>query len=191
MYIRKATPEDAEELLEIYRPYVEHTAITFEYEVPDIEEFRSRITTFETRYPYLVAMEAGTIIGYAYLHPMVDRRAYDYVAETTIYLKEDRLKSGNGRKLYEALEDAARAMNIFTVYACIGAPVVADEHLTDNSVSFHTHMGYRLVGSFEKCGYKFGTWYNMVWMEKHLMERPANMPPFIPFPEVDFQPYEK
>ena len=41
--IRPATPDDAEALLSIYAPYVEQTAITFEYEVPSVEEFRDRI----------------------------------------------------------------------------------------------------------------------------------------------------
>ena len=75
-----------------------------------------------------------------------------------------------GRELYEALEHALFLQNILNVNACIAWPETEDEHLTKNSVQFHEHMGYRLVGEFYKCGYKFGRWYNMVWMEKHLGE---------------------
>ena len=45
MKIRVATPEDAGALVEIYRPYVENTSITFEYEVPSVSEFETRIRT--------------------------------------------------------------------------------------------------------------------------------------------------
>ncbi len=64
--IRRAKPEDARELLEIYRPYVEHTAITFEWEMPTEEEFRGRILRTMERYPWLVAEKDGLLLGYAY-----------------------------------------------------------------------------------------------------------------------------
>ena len=58
------------------------------------------------------------------------------------------------------------ALNICNLYACIGYPEVEDEYLTKNSAQFHAHLGYRMVGEFYRCGYKFDRWYNMVWMEK-------------------------
>ncbi len=61
-----------------------------------------------------------------------------------------------------------------------------DAYLTKNSMQFHEHMGYRLVGSFTKCGYKFGRWYDMVWMEKHISEHVSEQPPMIPFAECVF-----
>ena len=77
MQIRRARENDAEALLKIYAPYVEHTAITFEYEVPSVEEFRSRIRHTLEKYPYLVAEEDGELLGYAYVGPFHDRPAYD------------------------------------------------------------------------------------------------------------------
>ena len=64
--IRSATVEDAEALLSIYAPYVRETAITFEYDVPSIAEFRERIAGVLKRYPYLVAIADNAILGYAY-----------------------------------------------------------------------------------------------------------------------------
>ena len=84
--LRTAALPDAERLLEIYRPYVEETAITFEYDVPTIDEFRGRMTRVLEKYPYLVAERDGTIVGYAYAGPFVGRAAYDRSGETTIYL---------------------------------------------------------------------------------------------------------
>ena len=139
-------------------------------------EFQKRIENTLKRYPYLLAESAGEILGYAYTGPFVGRAAYDWAAETTIYLKTDKKKKGIGRALYEALEKVSRAQNILNLNACIGYPEAEDEYLTGNSVQFHEHMGYRMVGEFHKCGYKFGRWYNMVWRE-----RPEEV---IPFPAL-------
>ena len=144
--IRVATMEDAGELLEIYRPYVEKTAISFECDVPGLEEFRARIERTLKRYPYLVADQGGELLGYAYTGPFVGRAAYDWAAEVSIYLREDMKKRGIGKKLYQAIEEISRAQNITNLNACIGNPEVEDEYLTKNSIQFHAHMGYRMVG---------------------------------------------
>lgn len=87
MKIEKVTVEDAEELLEIYAPYVENTAITFEYDVPSKDEFEERIKNISAKYPYIKAVHEGKIVGYAYAASFKDRRAYDWSVETTIYVK--------------------------------------------------------------------------------------------------------
>lgn len=166
MRIRSATKEDAERLLEIYVYYVESTAISFEYDVPSLDEFRNRIENTLKKYPYLVLEDADEIQGYAYAGPFVGRQAYDHSCEVTIYLDQNAKGRGYGRKLYEALEDKMKAMGILNLYACIGDPVTEDEYLTRNSEQFHQHMGFKKVGEFHKCGYKFDRWYNMIWMEK-------------------------
>ena len=83
--LRTAALLDAERLLEIYRPYVEETAITFEYTVPTIEEFRGRMARVLEKYPYLVAERDGTIVGYAYAGPFVGRAAYDWSRPPSIW----------------------------------------------------------------------------------------------------------
>lgn len=187
--IRTARPEDAPALLGIYAPYVEKTAISFEYDVPAVQEFRGRIETILQKYPYLVAEKNHELLGYAYTHAFVGRAAYDHCAETTIYLRENVTKIGIGRRLYSALEKISKAQNIFTLNACIGYPEVEDEYLTMNSIQFHAHMGYRFVGRFYKCGYKFGKWYDMAWMEKTLIKHPENPPAVIPFPKLEKAPH--
>ena len=164
--IRSASVNDAEALLNIYAYYVENTAITFEYKVPTVEEFQQRIANTLKKYPYLVAEKEGTILGYAYAGVFKDRAAYDWSAEVTIYLSHNATKCGIGRKLYEALETEMKKRGFLNLYACIGYPVEEDEYLTKNSAQFHAHLGYQTVGEFHKCGYKFGRWYNMIWMEK-------------------------
>ncbi len=169
MEVRLATPQDAEELLEIYRYYVEHTAITFEYETPSITEFRQRIKQTLKRYPYLAAVDGhGKIVGYAYASSFKNRAAYDWSVETTIYVDKDVKRHGIGKKLYEALEEILRKQHVINLDACITDPEIEDEYVTKNSVQYHEHLGYHMVGKFYKSGYKFGRWYDMVWMEKYI-----------------------
>ena len=102
--IRTAAAEDTKALLKIYTPYVKNTAITFEYSVPSEEEFKGRMEKILQKYPYLVAEMDGEIVGYAYAGAFHERPAYEWAAETTIYVKQDRKKLGIGKKLYDELE---------------------------------------------------------------------------------------
>ena len=172
--IRGAQMEDAGRLLEIYSYYVEHTAITFEYESPSLDEFRARMEKTMARYPYLVLEEGGVLRGYAYTGTFIDRRAYDWSCEVTIYLDRNATGKGMGRRLSGALEDALKKMGILNLYACIAYPEQCDEYLTTNSADFHAHLGFEKVGEFHKCGYKFGRWYHMIWMEKMIGEHRKN-----------------
>ena len=82
--IRMAAPADAPAMLEIYAPYVRDTAITFEYDVPTLGEFTQRMESTLAFYPWLAAEENGRIIGYAYVSPFKERRAYNWAVETSI-----------------------------------------------------------------------------------------------------------
>ena len=182
--IRPASPADSRALLAIYRPYVEHTAITFEYEVPTDEEFARRIRRTLKRYPYLTAEKDGRLLGYAYAGPFHERAAYDWSAEVSIYVRADARKTGIGKRLYESLERTLAAQNILNLYACIAWPDEEDEYLTRNSADFHRHLGYEQVGMFRQCGCKFGRWYSMIWMEKQLGLHSDQVNPVIPFKDL-------
>ena len=189
--IRTATLEDVPALRAIYAPYVRGTAITFEYEAPTEAEFAGRIEHTLARYPYLVAERDSIPVGYAYLGPFGQRAAYGWSAETSLYVDRSLLHAGVGGALHAALEACARAQGIVNLCACITVPAQGtpdDERANRNSMQFHEHMGYRLAGRFSKAGYKFGHWYDVVWMEKHLgPHREAvdgGQPPVHPFPEV-------
>ena len=182
--IRAATPGDAAAIREIYRYYVEHTAVTFDYETPSVEEFRRRIAATQEYYPYYVAEEGGAVLGYAYAGRFHPRAAYGWCAEMTVYLHPDARGRGLGRALYEALEAALEKMGVVNLYACISDPITPDEYLSADSPRFHAHMGYERIGEFHRCGFKFGRWYNMIWMEKLIGEHRADQPPVQPFPSV-------
>ena len=183
--IRPARPEDAPALLAIYAPYVRETAVTFEYEVPSLDEFTRRIEHTLQRYPYLIAQSGSEVLGYAYAGPFKARAAYDWSVETTIYLRQDQRGRGLGWALYQALERCLAAQHIQNLNACIADPAQeGDPYLTGASAAFHARLGYQLVGRFHKCGYKFGRWYDMIWMEKLLGVHPEDPQPVIPFPEL-------
>ena len=182
--IRIAKVEDAEALLAIYTPYVEQTAITYEYEVPTIEEFAARIAHTLERYPYLVAELEGLPVGYAYAGPLKTRTAYDWSVETSIYVKRDVRGRGVGRKLYETLEELLVKQGIVLAAACIAYPEKEDEYLNLDSIHFHEKMDYRMVGQFHGCACKFDRWYGMAWMEKLIGVRQKKQPSVIPFSEL-------
>ena len=175
--IRNAALSDAARLVEIYDYYVRNTAVTFEYDTPSVDDFQARMSHIMEFYPYLVLLKNGSILGYAYAGTFKDRKAYDWSCETTIYIDRDSRNCGFGRLLYEALETELAKMGILNLYACVGYPESEDKYLTFDSARFHEHLGYRIVGTIYKCGYKFDTWYHMVWMEKIIGEHSAKQPP--------------
>lgn len=172
--IRTATLDDAAALLNIYDHYVQNTAITYEYDTPTLEEFTDRIRGIQKKFPYLVIEQGKEILGYAYASAFHARIAYQWCVEMTIYLKKDARRGGLGRMLYEELERQLKERGYLNLYSCIAYPDVEDEYLTFGSVKFHEKMGYKLNGKFTKCGYKFGRWYNMVWMEKFIGDHTDN-----------------
>ena len=174
--IRFAAAKDAAELLEIYAPYVTGTTVSFEYEVPAVEEFRRRVEETSARYPYLVWEEDGALLGYAYAHPYAARPAYQWSAELTVYLRQGAARQGLGSRLYGALFDLLRLQGVRTVYGCVTAENAP-------SVAFHQALGFREAGRFAQVGYKHGRWLDVLWLEKPIA--PAGEPqPLVPFPQV-------
>ena len=164
--IRPAILGDAESIRRIYAPYVRETAISFEYDVPSVEEMARRIEETQKGYPWIVAEENGKVVGYAYAHIFHGRAAYQWSVETSIYVDRQEKRKGIGKILHEALEEALKAQGILNLNAAIAYVEPEDEYLTHDSVRFHEHLGYTKVAHFHQCGRKFGRWYDIIWMEK-------------------------
>ena len=168
--VRAAMPQDAEQLLEIYTPFVisedcSVSNVSFELAAPSLAEFRQRIVDISNKYPYLVGEKDGHILGYVYCHPYRERLAYQWSVEVTIYLAPAGQGKGLGRVLYEAMENILRLQGITMLYSCI---TLGNEH----SIKMHEALGYRLIGTFSKSGYKNGQWLDTVWLEKQLQPCP-------------------
>ena len=186
--LRPVTVNDAAEILAIYAPYIENTAITFEYEVPSLESFEARIRGITAGFPYIAAVKDGRIIGYAYAKAYHERAAYGRTVELSIYLHPEVKGRGTGRRLYNALEKMLRLQGILNMVVSITDHAdKSDVHNTNDSISFHTRMGFSLIGTMNRCGYKFGKWYNVVYMEKFIGEHGDNPAPVIQFPEISNQ----
>lgn len=160
--IRNAQVEDAANLVAIYAPYVEKTAITFETEVPTVEAFASRIEKTLEKFPYLVAVEEGKIVGYAYASTYYARAAYDWTVEMSVYVQKEARGKGIGTLLYNALEKDLTARGFKNFLACIALPNPA-------SIALHEKRGYEQVAHFKKVGYKFDIWHDIVWLQKSLV----------------------
>lgn len=177
MFIRMVNEADAKQLINIYKPYVETNVISFEYETPSIETFKQRIRGTKEKYPYLVAVEKETVLGYAYAHDYNDREAYQWTVEISIYLSKSAQGKGIGQKLYESLENYLMRQNVVNLMVCI-----TETNL--NSLAFHQHLGYEIVGQFKKVGFKSNKWLDIYWLQKQLytLNKPHK---FIPFSKLN------
>ena len=169
--IRPATEKDVPQILEIYAPYVENTTVTFEYDVPCSRSFLQRFYDITAQYPWLVWEEDGRILGYAYAAAPYSRAAFSWCAEPSVYLREEAQGQGIGKKLYAVLEKILELQGYQVLYALITAE-------NTGSIAFHQKMGYEMKVEFPDCGYKFGRWLGLVWMEKRLkiVHSPSGFP---------------
>ncbi len=169
--IRPATEKDVPEILSIYAPYVENSTATFEYDVPCSRSFLQRFYDITAQYPWLVWEENGEILGYAYASAPYSRAAFSWCAEPSIYLRPEARNRGIGRKLYAVLEEILLRQGYQVLYALI---------TTENteSIAFHRKNGYRFMVDFPDCGFKFGRWLGLTWMEKRLkiVQSPSGFP---------------
>jgi phosphinothricin acetyltransferase len=175
---------DAEQILKVYAPFITDTCISFEYIVPSVEEFAQRIAGISAEYPYIVLEAGGEIVGYAYAHRYLERVAYSWDVEVTIYLAPKVQGKGLGVILYDALEKLLALQNIKNLYSCITGDNV-------HSIEMHRSMGYELIGTFSKAGFKHDRWLDVVWMAKTIGEKENAPLALVPFSEVEASAVEK
>lgn len=171
MHIRFATKEDISPMLEIYRPYVEKTTVSFEYTCPSLAEFTARFTKYTGQFPWLVWEEEGEILGYAYACAPFTRMAYSWVAEASVYLHPKAHRRGIGTALYRALEAILTKQGYLTLYTLVTSENAA-------SLAFHQAVGYEIRADFPRQGFKMGKALGVIWLEKTLqsVEYPQEMP---------------
>lgn len=169
--IRIATEADVPEILEIYGPYILTTTHTFEYEIPSQDAFRNRFRAVTEQFPWLVWEEDGRILGYAYGSAPFERAAFSWVAEDSVYLRQEVRGRGIGTALCRALEEILKIQGYRKVYAIITSENKA-------SLKFHRKLGYSPVSEFQNCGFKFGRWLGITWLDKELqsVDSPSSFP---------------
>lgn len=176
MLIRFAKINDCEKILKIYNQYIS-TPITFEYALPTKEDFTKRIASIGDFYPYLVCEKNKQILAYAYAHRHMQREAYQWNAELSIYLDKLIIANGLGKKLYNLLIEILKLQGIKTVYGCVTIPNTPSEKL-------HEKLGFQTVGIYHKAGYKDNKWQDVKWFEKTIAPYDDSPQPIISIKQI-------
>lgn len=172
--LRLATLDDAPAIARIYAPYVTGTMISFEEEAPSAEVMRERMVAGLPAHPWLVAEGPRGIEAYAYAGPHGARAGYRWSADVTVYAASDCTRRGLGRALYSALFDLLALQGIHRVYGGVGLP-------NDASEGLHRAMGFRVVGTYARVGFKLGQWWDVRWFERSIAPD-SSEPPAEPLP---------
>jgi L-amino acid N-acyltransferase YncA len=159
--VRDAREADAPACAAIYAPYVETTAISFETEPPSVVEMARRIESAVRTHAWLVLEEHERVVGYAYAGPYKARAAYRWSCEVSVYVASGRQRNGAGRTLYEALFARLAARGFRTAVAGMTLPNPGSEGL-------HRALGFETVGTYRRIGWKYGSWYDVAWMQRDL-----------------------
>jgi phosphinothricin acetyltransferase len=159
--IRNGQERDAPRCAEIYAPYVLDSAISFETDAPSAEEMARRIAAAQEGHAWLVLEDAGDVVGYAYGGPFMARAAYRWSTAVSVYLEQDRRRTGAGRALYEALFERLAARGFRTALAGITLP-------NEASVGLHRALGFEPVGTYRRVGWKAGAWHDVAWLQRPL-----------------------
>jgi phosphinothricin acetyltransferase len=175
--IRIATEHDAAACHAIYTPTVLDSAITFETELPGVEAMRQRIQARLQHYPWLVWEEAGQVLAYAYAGRFRERAAYDWIAETSIYVDAAARRRGIARRLYGALLDAMALQGIHQAVGVITLP-------GEVSVALHESMGFEPAGVWKLAGFKLARWWDVGVWQKQLRDVPPSPLPVRAFPAL-------
>ena len=157
--MRLALGKDSQAILNIYRRYIRETAITFEIEVPTTYDFGCRIAGIAKKYPFIVYQINDEIVGYAYASEHMERAAYRFDVDVSIYVSPQYHASGIAYKLYNALFSILKDLGYVNAYAGITIP-------NEKSFKFHDKYGFKLIGTYPKTGYKFNSWHDVSWLGK-------------------------
>lgn len=165
MHIRPMVEADAPGMLRIYRHHVESTVVSFEEQVPSLDEYAARVRKYLEVWAGFVAEADGRVAGYAYGSSHRERAAYRWSVETTVYVAPGNHRMGIGRRLYDALLPALAAEGYCNAYAGVTLP-------NDPSTALHQAVGFRPIGCFPRVGHKFGQWHDVAWFHRMLREHP-------------------
>jgi L-amino acid N-acyltransferase YncA len=166
--IRDASLADADAILEIYRPIVAETAISFEEEPPSAQEIVSRI---KASHVWLVAADANRVVGYAYAGPFHPRAAYRWSAEVSVYVAEQARGRGVARRLISTLLSQLKSRGYVNAFAVVALP-------SPGSVRLFESLGFEKIAQQKNAGFKLGAWHDVGWWQLELQ------PPSIPPPQL-------
>lgn len=158
--IRSLHINDAQALLHIYNYYVLNTTVTFDIEALSLKTFLDKLKHIYNDYPFIVYEEDNEILGYAYGSRFRPKPAYNYVVESTVYVKHTAHGKQIGTKLYTELLNQLKETNLHTVLGVLTIPNAA-------SIKLHEKFGFKNVAHLKEVGFKFGEWQHIgIWQLK-------------------------
>ena len=161
--MRPARAEDLPAIHAIYSHHVLHGLASFEEEPPALEEIaRRHDEVLRLGLPWLVAEDAGEVIGYGYCGRYRARPAYRHALEDSVYIRDGRQGRGAGRALLGELIRICEALNYRQMIAVIGDSGNA------GSIALHASLGFVRAGMLRSVGYKLGRWVDSVLMQRPL-----------------------
>ena len=177
LQIRLVQPGDAEQIMEIYRPSVEKTAVSFEIETPSVGEMERRIRETVEIFPWLVCYQGDVIAGYAYASSHRQRFSYQWTVETSVYIHPDFSRRGIASALYASLLSMLKAQGFCTALAGMALPHPA-------SAALHQFLGFEAFALYKNVGFKFEKWHDVQWWRLSLQE--DSYCPQLPIPLREF-----
>jgi L-amino acid N-acyltransferase YncA len=159
--VRPASAQDGAACLAIYRPYVQNTAISWEIEVPTVDEMAARIEGLRATHEWLVLERDEQIIGFAYGQPLKRLAAFQWSVETGVYVDIDHHRAGGGRELYTQLLRRLAERGYRQVFAGITQP-------NEASNGFHRSFGFQDAGRYRRVAWKHDSWHDVAWMQLDL-----------------------
>jgi L-amino acid N-acyltransferase YncA len=169
--IRPTRPADLPAITAIYEHAVRFGTATFELEPPDLAEMTRRYQgLMDEGFPYLVAADGGTLLGYAYAGSYRARPAYRFAVENSVYLDPAAQGRGVGTRLMQALIEESEKRGYRLMVAVIG------DSANLASIGVHRRTGFEMVGTLQNVGLKFGRWLDTVLMQRPLGEGASTIP---------------
>lgn len=169
--IRPAGVQDISAITAIYAHHVLHGLASFEYDAPGEGEIRQRYEAItDSGFPYLVAMQDGRVVGYAYASPYRARPGYLHCLEDSVYVDAALAGRGIGRQLLEALVASCEPIGCRQLVAVIG------DSANRASIAVHEACGFTRVGTFRSIGFKHGRWVDSVLMQRAIGRGDSTLP---------------
>ncbi len=162
--IRPVNEDDADAICRIQNHYIESSIFTFEEEAISSAGMGERIEEVTAALPWLVYVDEGELLGYAYASRWKGRCAYRHSVESTIYLAPGATGRGIGKQLYDELMASLGERGYHTVIAGIALP-------NPVSIALHERLGFEKVAHFKEVGWKFERWIDVGYWELLLRTR--------------------
>lgn len=159
MELRPPRDDDFPAIAAITNHYIATTSIHFAYDPISVGDFHAAWVGYRDRFPWLVADEDGQVVGYAKAGTWRDRAAYQFTAETGLYIADAARGRGIGRALYVALLDELARRGFRSAVAGITLP-------NDASVALHLALGFEAAGVVHDAGFKHGAWHAVSFWQK-------------------------